>query len=198
MQIYYTAPDYGFKETPNSKLFMAGGITGCPDWQAELSPKLVEHSLSLREPYLVLNPRREEWPDNRPEVVNQIKWEHQALKASEVILFWFPKETLCPITLFELGRWSYQSGKKVLVGSDPDYARREDLDIQLSLLETPVTVVDTLAQLYDQVVQEISTDLLEQGFCSGCNEKVDFKWSSKQFWNCTKCGCLVEAGPFND
>jgi hypothetical protein len=37
-------------------------------------------------------------------------------------MFWFPCETLCPITLYELGAWTVlapQTGTKLFVGACP-------------------------------------------------------------------------------
>ena len=31
---------------------------------------------------------------------------HDALRDVHAISFWFPKETICPIVLYELGAWS--------------------------------------------------------------------------------------------
>lgn len=107
-------------------LFLAGGITGARDWQREAIELLAPVRGTL------LNPRRggEFVPAYADE---QVEWEHRALRASEAILFWFPPETLCPITLFELGVWSSQWAKRIFVGTDPAYARRFDVVKQLSL-----------------------------------------------------------------
>ena len=51
---------------------------------------------------------------------------------SDLVVFWFCEETLCPITLFELGKMLGQR-KNVIVGSDPEYARLFDLNVQLRL-----------------------------------------------------------------
>jgi len=42
-------------------------------------------------------------------------------------LIGFPCETLCPITLYELGTWSIlsqQTGAKLFVGCHPEYKRK--------------------------------------------------------------------------
>lgn len=110
------------------KVFIAGGISGCRDWQKDFIEKIGEY------PNLVLfNPRREEYIlSEGVEAVNQISWEHQALFHSDLIAFWFCEETLCPITLFELGKMLGQR-KNVIVGSDLGYKRLFDLNVQLRL-----------------------------------------------------------------
>jgi len=152
MQYLYTAPDWTFGASSRSCLFLAGGCGGCPPWQEELGT-----ALAALQTYNVLNPRRSDWPSARPEIEDQIRWEHEGLKASEIIVFWFPKETLCPITLFELGRWSYGQGKKIVVGAHPGYARRQDLEIQLQILDKPIIVLSSLDEMFKEVTQRMST-----------------------------------------
>lgn len=121
----------------HADLFLAGGITGAEDWQRRAIDLLEEEAGSL------FNPRR---PDEfKAEYAEpQIEWEHDALRNSEAILFWFPPQTLCPITLFELGVWSSQQLTPIFVGTHPDYQRRYDVVKQLSLSNPSVTVRDTI------------------------------------------------------
>ena len=108
-------------------LFLAGGITNCSDWQKKVVEALGSHHVVL------LNPRRANFPMNDPEASDaQIKWEHEHLKKATMILFWFAPETLCPITLFEYGKWLV-SPKPLFVGCDKDYSRKEDVIIQTAL-----------------------------------------------------------------
>jgi len=72
---------------------------------------------------LVINPRRNAFDLTDPSVsVDQIKWEHRALQEADLVSFWFPHETLCPITLLELGvqitRRKHNSST-LLVGCSP-------------------------------------------------------------------------------
>lgn len=142
-------------------LFMAGGISNTPDWQSQIQPQL-----RRRCPKLVLvNPRRESFDVSNPnETEWQINWEHRHLRACDAIMFWFPKETLCPITLYELGVWSNHvrdpsnprgpqrgSHTPLIVGVEPEYARREDIIIQTQLSRPETPVVDSLDELVRQV-----------------------------------------------
>src|SRR5437868_6025694 len=84
-------------------VFLAGGITGCPDWQADVIKMLADTNLTL------LSPRRRRYPMLNPEdaaAEEQITWEFRHLRLASAIVFWFPCETLCPIALYELGAWS--------------------------------------------------------------------------------------------
>lgn len=134
-------------------LFLAGGISGCPAWQHDLRDLLQDTDLTL------LNPLRAAFPMGDPASAReQIEWEHAHLAAASAISFWFPCETLCPITLFELGAWSYwrsdsHEPKPLFVGVHPDYARRQDVEIQLALARPEVQVVLSLEALAAQVKQ---------------------------------------------
>jgi hypothetical protein len=141
------------------RLFIGGGITGCWDWQAKL--------LSLIEDCdgWAFNPRRQFPPDD---MVGQITWEWRALNLCHAISFWFSQETIQPIALLELGRWSAKTEphsylttdgevrlrmetKKLFVGVDPQYARRQDIEVQLKLQCPDLRVVYNLEELAEQI-----------------------------------------------
>lgn len=127
------------------RLFLAGGITECPDWQAEICEMLEDTALVL------LNPRRPEFPIGDPACAEaQIRWEYMHLRMADAISFWFPAESLCPIVLYELGAWSMAS-KPIFVGRAPGYRRWQDVDIQTELVRPEVRVTDDLADLAEQV-----------------------------------------------
>lgn len=119
-----------FRLDPTPKVFLAGGITDCPDWQENAKGAL------LKLGYTVFNPRRASFPIDDPTAAQeQIEWEYDGLKYADVILFWFPEGAIQPIALFELGRWSpAKMGKLIAVGCDPNYERRQDVEIQMSLV----------------------------------------------------------------
>lgn len=130
-----------------TKLFLAGGITDCPDWQQEMVSLLSDTNLTI------MNPRRANFPIDDPNAAQeQIKWEYDALRECHMILFWFPKETICPIVLYELGTWS-QYNKKIFVGVHPDYQRKQDVEIQTKLAQPSVEIVYSLDDLADQIKQ---------------------------------------------
>jgi hypothetical protein len=129
-------------------LFLAGGITGTGDWQQELIGLLSGDSL----PLILLNPRRRNYPWHDPTAAEaQIVWEYRHLRRATGVVFWFPAETLCPIALFELGGRVLVTEQPLFVGTDPDYARRQDVVIQLKLARPEVTVVSDLEALSRQI-----------------------------------------------
>ena len=126
-------------------LFIAGGISGCSDWQNEFVSMFWDKDIVL------INPRRDNYDFDDPSLEEkQISWEFDHLQKSDAVSFWFPNETLCPITLYELGKIS-NSDKKLFIGVDPDYSRKNDVIIQTSLIRPDVEVVFSLEKLIDQV-----------------------------------------------
>ncbi len=122
-------------------LFLAGGISNCPDWQSELTAKLE------RTNWTVLNPRRKDFDAGDSSLAEvQIEWEFRHLRLASAIAFWFPPETLCPITLYELGAWS-MTNKRLFVGVDPNYGRRLDVKIQTKLARPEVVILESLTDL---------------------------------------------------
>lgn len=130
---------------PGKRLFLAGGISGCQDWQKDMVNSLKDENLVL------INPRRKNFNTNNPEMEKeQIRWEFEELKKTDIASFWFPPQTLCPITLYELGKIS-MTDKPLFVGVDPGYARKNDIYIQTSLLRPDVKIVDSIDKLVNQI-----------------------------------------------
>jgi len=129
-------------------LFLAGGITGCENWQQEMRKFL------NNVPIVLFNPRRKDFPIDDPSAAQaQIEWEFEYLRKASMILFWFPKETLCPIVLYELGSWS-MTDKKIFVGIHPEYKRKQDVEIQTKLVREEIQIVYDLGTLSEQVIAE--------------------------------------------
>ena len=100
---------------------------------------------------VLLNPKRKEFPSEDPNAMeDQIKWEHYHLGSSTANLFWFPKEAVDTMTLYELGAWS-RTKKPMFVGIHPEYSRRRDLEIQMGLARPDVEIVYDLESLANQV-----------------------------------------------
>ena len=137
------SPDDGVHSAP--AVFLAGGISDCDDWQTRMTDLLAPLDV------VVLNPRRRHFPmDDPAAAVAQIRWEHRHLCRADARLFWVPRATLCPITLYELGAWSAMPGT-LFVGVDPAYARRRDVEVQTKLARPDVRVVYSLEELAGQV-----------------------------------------------
>lgn len=131
---------------PRKAIFLAGGITGCPDWQADAVDLFGDwHGV-------LLNPRRPDFPIHDPGAAGrQIRWEHRALHLADAILFWFPAESICPIALYELGAWS-MTPKPLFVGCASSYPRRADVEIQAGLARPDVRVRTALTDVVDDAL----------------------------------------------
>lgn len=123
-------------QSDRPSLFLAGGITGCPDWQADLV-KLLDGVDAT-----IFNPRRPDFPMGDKEAGRiQVEWEFQHLRRADFISFWFCEETIQPIALFELGAWSMVQSSKLFVGTHPNYERRFDIVTQLKLVRPDIVLV---------------------------------------------------------
>lgn len=131
-----TAPDRNVPEGPS--LFIAGGITDCPEWQTEAIAGLSDTDLVL------FNPRRATFNVRDPQAApGQIQWEHEMLRQADAIMFWFCEEALQPIALYELGAWS-MTNKPIFVGAHPNYKRRLDVVHQTQLIRPDIYIAGSL------------------------------------------------------
>ncbi len=150
MAIIIESPNevYSLKNESNLKLFLAGSITDCPDWQSEVIEKLKDV-----ENLTIYNPRRANFPMDDPRAIEeQITWEYEKLKKSDAITFWFDKGSLGPITLYELGRWGTSSRDKFLIiGVDPEYKRKQNVKIQTALSRPGTSIVNDLNHLVEMI-----------------------------------------------
>lgn len=121
-------------------IFMAGGITGCPDWQSEFQTIIKSHT-EISDDFVMVNPRRPNFDVRDPSMSEQqIEWEAKWLERAWLTTFYFPPDSLCPITLFELGK-QLGLGRNVLVAAHSDYARKIDLVHQLRLMRPDARLI---------------------------------------------------------
>jgi len=130
MALIITAPKevYSIENTKNTKLFLAGGVTNCPDWQTAVCKEL-----RGVDGLTIYNPRRKTFKDTPQEAEKQIVWEYNHLADADILAFWFSHGSLNPITLYELGRWGNSAKKQLIIGIDPKYQRRQDVIVQTIL-----------------------------------------------------------------
>ncbi len=140
---YVRCPEIYFGN--EKSLFLAGGISECRDWQIDLIKMLKNEDLVL------INPKREFYDLNDSELEDQqIVWEYNHIKQASAVSFWFPNETLCPITLYELGKCT-QFSKPLFIGMDQKYGRKNNLEIQLRLELPQIKIVYSLEDLAKQI-----------------------------------------------
>ena len=92
----YQAPDkvdwYGVAN--RKSIFLAGGITGCDNWQLDLIfelQSLDNSGLFDLGGLVIFNPRRDNFDVMDMEAtIEQIKWEHKCLEKCDICSFFFP------------------------------------------------------------------------------------------------------------
>jgi hypothetical protein len=135
-----TAPEKEIQPDRNkNKLFLAGGITNCLDWQS-----ITVNFLKEIPDTTIYNPRRQNFPMDNPNAAEeQIKWEYEHLKKSNIIAFWFSRGSLNPISLYELGKWGNSSSIPIIIGVDDEYKRKKDVIIQTKLARPQIKVQES-------------------------------------------------------
>lgn len=137
-------------------VFLAGGISNCPDWQ-----EAVAHRIASTTNIDVINPRRYDWnmDSQSEESRKQIRWEYKQIHDCDFLLFWFCEETLCPITLFELGvavsrRETLRGPDHIplMVGIHPNYQRKLDVEEQVSLYAPNTPIFYNLEEMVEAFI----------------------------------------------
>jgi hypothetical protein len=132
-------------------VFLAGGITNNPIWHDVVCEALSDLNI------VVLDPRREIWPTDPAELEQQIRWEYQMMRKADCVAFWFPKESLCPITLYELGcmlNYKKHVLSRLCIGRDPEYPRAKELDLQLKVHDYQENILHASSSL-EQLIKHI-------------------------------------------
>lgn len=137
-----TAPDKGCPDDRYYSVFLAGGITGCTNWQEQVISELIHLSdyYNLQN-VAIFNPRRDEFDvtDSSAEI-EQIKWEHERLKRCDIFsCFFAANKSLHPITLYEMGKWSTKKPSVITV--QKGYLRERDVLIQTALDKLQVSYI---------------------------------------------------------
>lgn len=146
---YIEAPSV--TEPIQTSVFLGGGISGCPDWQAYVVKRLVGHPMSI------FNPRRKHFPMGDPDADRvQIPWEFKRLQKAHINAYWFAKETVNPIAIGEYFE-SLARGDLLVVGIDPGYTRQIDIEMRFELYgHDPKEIVFTLDAFADRILQVLT------------------------------------------
>jgi hypothetical protein len=137
------------------KLFIAGGIRNCPNWQNILIDRLSNEQQIKDEigysniKIIIFNPRCKKIPNEK----KQVKWEYDKLKQSDIISFWFSEGSVNPITLFEYG--SYIDSTNLIVGCHPKYERRRNVIIQTGLARPDIKINKNFENFYKEIVETL-------------------------------------------
>lgn len=155
---YFEAPDpYEPQEGDPPAVFLAGGISGCPDWHSHAVHVLRDSGV----PMVVLNPARKNFPITDPNAGwEQVSWEQHHLHLPGLItLMWFPRPhlpvTVQPIAQFEFGQASDKPDRTLVIGADPDYPRQLDVHHMMRWNRPDETVHATLDDVLTCVIGEV-------------------------------------------
>lgn len=126
-------------------VFLAGGITGCPEWQDEAAEIILSYAN-------VLDPRRKPWP-KEGDMLEQVQWEYEHLRKATAVLFWFPSSSICPIALLELGAMWERKPWGISVGCEPGYPRAADIFAQAKAFEYKGRIYKDIQELAKAAVR---------------------------------------------
>lgn len=136
--------DYGIK------IFLAGGISNCPNWQEEITEKLINDNRLKDVKIIIFNPRCKEIPEENPQII----WEYERLHKSDIISFWFSVGSMNPITLFEYGS-HLNTNKTLVVGCHPEYIKKNNVIIQTKMVNPNQKVNEDFDSFYEELVEKI-------------------------------------------
>jgi len=129
-----------------TSIFLAGSIEmdKAKRWQDDFVKEFekLEKSYGKGEKYVLLNPRRDDWDSSwKQEISNaqfyqQVEWELTFLERADYKVFYFAENTMSPVTLLELGRFSEDGQSFVLV--EDGYLRKGNVDIFCHRYRIPV------------------------------------------------------------
>jgi len=151
-----TAPheSYGVEHRHNMKIFLAGGITGCPDWQSDLIVSITafRDSIDCKNDITLYNPRRATFDVSDPNASEvQVAWEFDKLEKSGLIIFWFSNATINPIVLYELGMWGNSRNKQIVIGVEEGYTRIQDVELQTKLARPDVKILYSFTDFIKEI-----------------------------------------------
>ena len=141
-----TAPEKYEIQENDICAFLAGGISGCPNWQKKVLARIKNLEKEVGgdafDNLIIFNPRRDKFDVKSKDLANeQIEWEFKYLNRMDIFSMYFCKETIQPICLYELGRYIEVMKKRfpetfrerVLISVEPKYERAVDVVIQANL-----------------------------------------------------------------
>ena len=150
-------------------VFLAGGITGCWDWQEAAIDELSKYDDT--DNLVVYNPRRENFPIEDPNAAQeQIEWEFKYLHQVDIFSMYFTAgQSTQPICMYELGvhlarfELSYKP-LSAIVSVEDGYVRSQDVEIQTQLAcseKGGMLNMHANAKSHAELIHRDYTDLLE-------------------------------------
>lgn len=122
------------------------------EWRASVQERLVTF------PVTVVSSRRpmtkpKETPHSEPfEYKTMLEWENAYIDRCQAVMFWFPWESSCAESMFQLGRLARDRRIVLFVGAHPNYRCRESLVQLMKYVRPEVLVASTFEKLMSQLV----------------------------------------------
>ena len=176
--IIITAPEPLNIRDDDVVVFLAGGITNCPNWQKEVID-LLQRSVSRYSNLVILNPRRDNFPIDDPNAAEeQITWEFNALERCTVFSMYFSDgNSDQPICMYELGRnivrmqmkYPIDWQDRLIISTSYGYKRYSDVLIQTELacgtLDKPLTspYSEALVEYHAEAIIDTYKQLKQRG-----------------------------------
>lgn len=146
-----TAPNYYEPLPRDISVFLAGGITNCPDWQQKILKQLEDNY--AYDSLVVFNPRRENFPiGDKTAAYTQIAWEFEMLEKCDIFSMYFSSgDSDQPICMYELGRnilriqtrFPTDWQDRIVISTEDGYRRKQDVLIQTGLATQDKVFVNT-------------------------------------------------------
>lgn len=148
------------------KVFLAGGITNCPNWQKEVINHIVgDADQSLLDRLVIFNPRRDDFPiDDPTAAVEQITWEYKYINRCDLFTMYFCEKEIQPICLYELGKWvGKYDDLRLIVTASEKYPRLTDIDVQTKAITSrPVVHRGTPIEHANNILANIEAMLVHE------------------------------------
>lgn len=136
----YTAPESLHNvNSYSTSIFLAGTIDNgkASHWQTYVIQEIAKKGLINT---CIINPRKPDWDANldpsvkSAEIYQQVMWELKGLELATVVVFYFEPGSISPISLLELGHFSF----KARVVCPEGYTRKANVDIYCEKFDIPV------------------------------------------------------------
>lgn len=150
--IVVTSPHLYIPKHDDITVFLAGGISGCRDWQQDVINNLFRMIDKDDSQVIVYNPRQKDFNVNDQSATDdQITWEFQYLNKVDIFSMYFVGgDQIQPICLYELGRYTKNVfGYEQVISVEKDYIRERDVVTQVALATRGMVQVNLNATPYE-------------------------------------------------
>lgn len=143
--VVVTAPEHRYFPPKSLKVFLAGGIRNCPDWQSMVINDLTDEWVDINSTYEHLFIMSPKWTKELNPPIDdrrQIEWEFDMLEKCDLFTMYFAGgDSDQPICMYELGRNIERMKKKypsdwterIVITCEGSYKRLMDVIIQVDL-----------------------------------------------------------------